>query len=357
MGIQYRKQFDGEQGWFAAYWSPLDEPGTAPPPEYFPGAASVKMQVERSGISIIASYTFRDATGNNITGSLGSPGTTVHTFSGRDRFGSDYSSATPLRWGRFMSFVPNNGKGNIMQDTADMTKISNARFTELQLFKWESSRWEDWGSSLIDYAWSVQTANIVNLELSAVDPSTKLLYDKLSLVQQVWYPQRCIRFINRASTKQWFTTGKMGRASSFDIKRSEGWYSIAGAATSQVCVDCTVNTMYVLFDDPKYSLSTGLTSFCIRDPDAFSITELLNADPSKYWAFTDSKTKAKADDCESLGAGYVKKDHSSFSFNLPSLASVDQACIAPAAADTVLLNIEAIADDIDGWLNQTHDQP
>lgn len=127
MGIQYRKQFDGEQGWFAAYWSPLDERGTAPPPEYFPGAASVKMQVERSGISIIASYTFRDATGNNITGSLGSPGTTVHTFSGRDRFGSDYSSATPLRWGRFMSFVPNNGKGNIMQDTADMTKMSNAR--------------------------------------------------------------------------------------------------------------------------------------------------------------------------------------------------------------------------------------
>lgn len=40
--------------------------------------------------------------------------------------------------------------------------------------------------------------------------------------------------ICRASTKQWFTTGKMGRASSFDIKRSEGWYSIAGAATGQV---------------------------------------------------------------------------------------------------------------------------
>ncbi|KAF6260768.1 hypothetical protein COO60DRAFT_1683162 [Scenedesmus sp. NREL 46B-D3] len=161
-----------------------------------------------------------------------------------------------------------------------------------------------------------------------------------------------------ASTKQWFTAGKMGRASSFDIKRSEGWYSIAGAATGQVCVDCTVSTMYVLFDDPKYSLSTGVTSFCIRDPDAFSITELLNADPSKYWAFTDSKTKAKADDCESLGTGYVKKDHSSFhtvrmqriqasDVRHPSLHKSDKQDVkavalphtaAPAAADTVLLN-------------------
>jgi hypothetical protein len=78
----------------------------------------------------------------------------------------------------------------------------------------------------------------------------------------------------------------------------------------QLCVDCTVNALYISFDNPTYAFSTGiLTPFCIRDPEQFSILEVRNVDPNKYWAFTDSKTKAKADDCESLGTGYFKKDH------------------------------------------------
>jgi hypothetical protein len=124
LGIQYRKQFSGEQGWFATYWSPSS--GTTPPREYFPGAATVKMLVERRGSSIIASYEFRDSAGNLITGTRGRPGTTVHTIDGRSNFGSDYGSATPMRWARFMSFVPNNGASNIMQDKADMTQMTNA---------------------------------------------------------------------------------------------------------------------------------------------------------------------------------------------------------------------------------------
>jgi hypothetical protein len=40
----------------------------------------------------------------------------------------------------------------------------------------------------------------------------------------------------RASTKQWFTSGKKGKASGFDVKRSQGWYSIAAAAAGQVSV-------------------------------------------------------------------------------------------------------------------------
>jgi hypothetical protein len=123
LGIQYRKQFAGEQGWFATYWSPSS--GATPPREYFPGAASVKVLVERRGSSIIASYEFRDAAGNSITGSLGGK-RTVHTINGRGNFGNDYGSATPMRWARFMSFVPNNGASNIMQDKADMTQMTNA---------------------------------------------------------------------------------------------------------------------------------------------------------------------------------------------------------------------------------------
>jgi hypothetical protein len=68
--------------------------------------------------------------------------------------------------------------------------------------------------------------------------------------------------------------------------------------------------MFIFFDDPKYSSSTAvLEPFCIRDPDSFSITEVLNVDPNKYWKFIDSKTKAKADDCASLGTGYGTKSH------------------------------------------------
>jgi hypothetical protein len=123
MGVEYMAYFTGELGWFATYWSPT---GSAPPREYFPGAATVTMVVERSGSIIIANYTFRDAAGNLVTGSLGSTGTTVHTIDGKARFGSDYGSATPMRWGRFMSFLPNYGSPNIMQDKADMTKMNNA---------------------------------------------------------------------------------------------------------------------------------------------------------------------------------------------------------------------------------------
>jgi hypothetical protein len=42
---------------------------------------------------------------------------------------------------------------------------------------------------------------------------------------------------------------------------------------------------------------------------------------------------------------------------MPRKVLPDTAVPAAASIDTVLLNIEAIADDIDAWLNKTHDQP
>jgi hypothetical protein len=96
-----------------------------------------------------------------------------------------------------LGFVPHLNLGFVPHLNLGFVPQMFCRFTELQLFKWQTNSWENWGSTLIDYAWSVQTANIVNLELSAVDPSSNLLYDKISLVQQVWYPQRCVRIYNR----------------------------------------------------------------------------------------------------------------------------------------------------------------
>lgn len=137
---------------------------------------------------VIGTFTFTTTSGSTQSQTV--------TFS--RPLGNFFDNTYNMRWIRFMSFVPNNGASNAALDTNDMGYMKNAQFTGLYLYT-SSGAGVKWDSSLVQYAWSVQTGNILpgGLSIGGITPNSVSNSDSFSVMQQVWYGRRCITFDNK----------------------------------------------------------------------------------------------------------------------------------------------------------------
>lgn len=168
-------------GWFAMYYSGAVRRGENGYRTY-PSAAKVLLSMDVYTTStndvVSASFTFYDKAGSRL---------------GEERlaFKEPYNTFFELagmhprvRWIRFMSFLHSNGQNDPAGDIADQAWMSNAKFSSLQLYNWSQRKYVVWDMSRIEHAWSVETANIPNLQIS---PSSAPTSDSFSAIQQVWY--------------------------------------------------------------------------------------------------------------------------------------------------------------------------
>lgn len=153
MGIE---SFDGVN-WFAHWWSWVINDGESNP--VVPGAASVKITVEPMQTDdydiIVGSYVWYDSAGNVInTDPLDC------TMEKGKFFNVDSSGKTIQRFHRFMSLLPNDNLHYSPQsDTADGSKMIGGNLTNNKLYLANGSS-VTWGTSLMNYIWSVQGWNI-----------------------------------------------------------------------------------------------------------------------------------------------------------------------------------------------------
>ena len=98
---------------------------------------------------------------------LGRETLTFEVDNTKDSFSArDYDDLPMLRFGRFTSLLPYDSDGvSAWKDARDYTYMRNAKFESLQLYH-RTHGYELWNWHNIEYAWSVQTANIENLQIS-----------------------------------------------------------------------------------------------------------------------------------------------------------------------------------------------
>jgi len=98
-----------------------------------------------------------------------------------------------LRFTRFMSLVPLLPDG----DVADYTYMRNARLTGLQLYH-RRHGYQVWNMDRIDFAWSVQTANIRGLQIAFRDKGI----DRVSLYHSYDYHRQNMRAHERGHARR-----------------------------------------------------------------------------------------------------------------------------------------------------------
>lgn len=106
---------------------------------------------------------------------------------------SEYSNGWPkLRFGRFMSWLPTvpTYKGEPFglkrwdADKADMSSMTGATFTSLQLYERAYRVYRPWDQSRLEHVWWVETANTPMVQVSQ---SGSTLSDAFNALQQFWY--------------------------------------------------------------------------------------------------------------------------------------------------------------------------
>lgn len=149
-------------GWFPYYYAGYVNEGHNPGRTY-PNAAKVFFSIDalNSGSSdrVSGQFIFYDASGSEIateTLVFAKPkGDFFHTSGGKPL----------LRFLRFMSLLPGNGANLAEYDVPDGSYMRNPKFTGLQLYHRENG-YQKWNMNQIEHAWSVQTANIEDLQIS-----------------------------------------------------------------------------------------------------------------------------------------------------------------------------------------------
>lgn len=118
----------------------------------------IKIDVSKTSANDIVkvTYTYRSTSATLATCIL------TYRFAAGELFDSTYSTPK-LRFMRFISLVPQNDDG--AHDDAD-SSVLNANLTNLKLGS------SNWTASQIDYAWSVQGANISELKISTLSGTT-----------------------------------------------------------------------------------------------------------------------------------------------------------------------------------------
>lgn len=148
-----------DDGWYAYLWSPKykDEYVSDDIKKRYNDLRYVRIYVNAYDTSsyntVKAVWYFYNGGGNRI-------GREVKYFS--KPLGSYFESAGGkpyVRFGRFMSLVPKQG----YSDSADESYLKGGNLYRLWLYK---GSWANFDMSRIDYAWSVQGANILSLNIS-----------------------------------------------------------------------------------------------------------------------------------------------------------------------------------------------
>ena len=191
-GIQHNQM--GTAGWRAFCFAVTDNTGCTQQ-NYLPKISSVDFQVTavRTAAAqdvVTGTFTFRSTTGSVTT-------QTIQKAWPAGTFWSTNSHV--VRWARFMSFLPNNGASSATKDTADGSYMKGAQFIALKLRRAGSSpaTWTAWTASLIEHAWSVQTANINPLKIGGLTTTTPSDGDSFNAIHQLFYGKRCVQVDNK----------------------------------------------------------------------------------------------------------------------------------------------------------------
>lgn len=158
MGIE---TYDGTN-WFAICWSGVV--GKARKGATISGAAKVKITVEPAKTSA-GDYVYGTFVWYNSSGSVLREDQLTckqDNGSGVALFDADSAGLTIQRFHRFMSLIPPDGTSYTPQtDLADGSKLISGNLTNNKLYLANGSA-VTWGTSLMDYIWSVQGWNISN---------------------------------------------------------------------------------------------------------------------------------------------------------------------------------------------------
>jgi len=159
-------------GWFAFFYSGhLNKSAQSPPynqdytKKEYPTAKKVEFsidaKIEDGQDRVIGHFRFLDRYSREL-------GTELLTFYvPRGEFYRVDGYGNPkLRFTRFMSLLPHGADNTAAKDETDFSYMRKAKFTGLQLYH-RTQGYQVWNMDRVDYAWSVQTANIQNLRISS----------------------------------------------------------------------------------------------------------------------------------------------------------------------------------------------
>ena len=160
------------RGWFPFYYSGKWDRGswnegygkkTVPDDmvETVTFSIDAKIDSEGSKDKLIGHFTFHGSGGSELDYQM-----LEFSVPKGDLYQRDSNGNPLVRFTRFMSLLPFAGDKVVpAKDAADWSYMRNIRFTDLQLYHRQQG-YQIWNMEHIDRAWSVQTANIENLQIS-----------------------------------------------------------------------------------------------------------------------------------------------------------------------------------------------